>query len=90
MKEILIGKTLTEITPEIVAELFWNMGSEEQARFYNHLDEISDFHFPSQLQAITEEKGLTLAGRRVMQEIGEYSHWGITCNLIKETQNDNT
>ena len=84
MKEILIDKTLTEITPEIVAELFWNMGAEEQAKFYNHLDTITDFHFPFQLQAITEEDGLTLAGRRVMQYIGDYSHWGVTCNLIKD------
>lgn len=84
--EILLGRTLTEVTPEILAELYWNMTSEDQAKFYNHLDKISDFHFPFQLQAITEEDGLTLAGRRVMQAIGDYSHWGITCKIIKESK----
>lgn len=84
--KILIVKTLTEVTPEILADLFWNMSSEDQAKFYNHLDNISDFYFPFQLQAITEEDGLTLAGRRVMQQIGEYSHWGVTCKIIKDSK----
>jgi len=83
--EILIDKTLTEVTPEILAELFWNMYSEDQAKFYNHLDTIANFHFPFQLQAITEDDGLPLAGRRVMKQIGDYSHWGITCKSIKES-----
>jgi len=75
---------ITDATPNDVAEMFWDMNQKEQAAFFNHLDEISDYHFPFQLQAITEDDGLTLAGRRVMQSIGEYSHWGITCKIMDE------
>ena len=81
--EVIIDKVITPVTPELLAELYWNMGSEDQAKFYNHLDTIADYHYPFQLQAITEEDGLTLGGRRVMAAIGEYSHWGITCSLVK-------
>jgi len=69
------------LTPEMLAEAFWEMNSEEQARFYNHLDEIADFHFPFQMQSITDDDGITLAGRRVMQCIGEYSHWGLVPHI---------
>lgn len=74
--------TLEEITPEILAKLFWNMDGSDQAKFYNHLDEIAEFKFPVQLQCITEDEGLTLSGRRCMQMIGEYSHWGVTCRIL--------
>ena len=77
MKLITDENTIEDITPETLARLFWLMDSDQQARFYNHLDYVADFHFPFQLQAITDEQGLTLAGRRVMQTIGEYSHWGL-------------
>ena len=70
------------VSPETVAEIFWDMDSSEQARFYNHLDKISDYLFPFRLQQITDDDGLTLAGRRVMQNIGEYSHWGLTPHLV--------
>lgn len=78
--KILIGNELVDVTPEILAELFATMHSTEQARFYNHIDAVASKWsacFEFQLQAITDEDGLTLAGRRVMQEIGEYSHWGL-------------
>ena len=76
---VIINKAinLDFLTPELLAEAFWEMTSEEQAMFYNHLNKIADFHFAFQLQSITDENGLTLAGRRVMQSIGEYSHWGV-------------
>ena len=79
--KILIGDKLQEPTPEIVAELFSDMYSDEQAQFFNHVAEIAtkwNGCFEFQLQYITDEDGLTLAGRRVMQGIGEYSHWGVT------------
>ena len=69
-------------TPELIAEMFACLDSEEQAKFFNHVAEVaskwSGGGFCLQLQYITDEDGLTLAGRRVMQEIGDYSHWGIT------------
>lgn len=74
-----------DVTPEMVAELFAGMGSDEQALFFNHVASIAStwdgMGFPMQLQFITEDDGLSLAGRRVMQEIGEYSHWGLSCTL---------
>jgi hypothetical protein len=70
-----------KLRPEEVAYLFWEMSSEEQAKFFNYLDKVADFHFPFQLQAITDEHGLTLGGRRVMGSIGEYSHWGLVPHL---------
>ena len=66
-----------QATPEDLAEAFADLCSDEQARFYNALAEIADPWLCFQLQAITTEDGLTDAGRRCMQYIGEYSHWGI-------------
>jgi hypothetical protein len=77
--KVLVNETIEidEVDPEMLAEAFWDMDSDKQARFFNHLDKIADFYFPFQLQSITDNNGLTLAGRRVMQAIGEYSHWGL-------------
>lgn len=75
------------LTPEEVAERFWEMDNHEQARFYNRLAELGgSYRFSMQLQYLTMDDGLTLAGRSVMQEIGEYSHWGLTCGLSEETK----
>lgn len=65
------------ISPEDVAAMFAGLCSDDQARFFNHVAEIASPWLAFQLQSVTDEDGLTLAGRRVMQEIGEYSHWGL-------------
>ena len=78
--KVLINDKLLDLTPEILAEQFAGMDSSEQARFFNHVSAVSSVwarSFPFQLQYITDEDGLTLEGRRVMQYIGEYSHWGL-------------
>lgn len=76
--KILVDNKLVEITPEIVAELFADMYADEQARFFNHVAEVaSSWGLTMQLQYITNDDGLNLAGRRVMQGIGDYSHWGL-------------
>ena len=72
------------LTPQEVAKLFASMDSVQQAEFFNEIAAISSVWKNSlcfQLQYITDEDGLTLAGRRVMQEIGEYSHWGLIPQL---------
>ena len=78
---LLIGNVLVDVTPEIVAELFAEMSAGEQALFFNHIAAVASKWtgggLSFQLQAITDDDGLTLAGRRVMQSIGEYSHWGL-------------
>lgn len=70
-----------EISPETLATLFAEMDASEQARFFNKLHERAEDWFPMQLQYITDDDGLTLEGRRVMQMIGEYSHWGVLHDL---------
>ncbi len=77
MKKMIRHDSLVEITPEVIAELFADMSSDEQARFFNHIDRIASKWLDFQLQYITDEDGLTLAGRRVMDAIGNYSHWGM-------------
>lgn len=81
MNRVLIGDTLTDVTPEMLAEMFCEMGSDGQARFFNRIAEVAQTWKLSglymQLQWITDEDGLTLGGRRVMQAIGDYSHWGL-------------
>lgn len=87
--KILVGDKLEPATPEMIAELFAHMYSDEQAAFFNHVDKIASVwsfgDMSMQLQYITDEDGLTLAGRRVMQRIGEYSHWGLTDRLDEHT-----
>jgi len=85
-KRIIDGNEVKDITPEIIAELFADLGSDEQARFFNHVDKVAStwagMGLAMQLQWITDDDGLTLAGRRVMQAIGDYSHWGLVQKCI--------
>lgn len=78
---IIEDETLHKVTPEIIAEMFCAMDSQQQAAFFNHIAAVaskwSGIGLAMQLQYVTDEDGLTLAGRRVMQCIGEYSHWGL-------------
>ena len=78
--KVLINDKLVDITPEILAELFAELDADEQAMFFNHVDMVASkwqAPFCFQLQSITDSELLTLQGRRVMQGIGEYSHWGL-------------
>lgn len=70
-----ITRTLEQtisVTPEELAEVFWAMDDEEQAKFFNHLGEIADA-LPMQLQYVTDNDALTIRGRMTMQYIGEYA-----------------
>ncbi len=64
MTKILIGDTLTDVTPEMLAEMFCEMGSDGQARFFNRIAEIAQTWKLSglymQLQWITEDDGLRI------------------------------
>ena len=59
-------------TPEELAGVFWGMGSDQQAEFFNHLYEITNNRLCFQLQAVTDEPGLNANGRYAMILIGEY------------------
>lgn len=70
-----ICKVITsEITPELLAELFTKMDCNEQARFFNHVDVVAhtfESSWTLHLQKIHNSNELTYAGRRVMRELGD-------------------
>ena len=87
--KILIDNKLIEITPEILAELFTELDSDQQAVFFNHIDAVASkwqSPFCFQLQSITDSDCLTLQGRRVMQGIGDYSHFGLVSKIVLELE----
>jgi len=90
--QLIVGDKVTSKTPEDVAELFASMGSDEQARFFNHVDAVASCWggggLPFQLQSVTEDDGLTLEGRRVMQMIGKCSHGGSARYIMDGVMHD--
>jgi hypothetical protein len=80
-KLILDGDSIKDVTPEIVAELWCGMDDSQQAAFFNEVARIASPWWGGgvdmQLQYVTDNSVLSLQGRRVMQSIGEYSHWGL-------------
>lgn len=71
----------TDMTPEFLAECFCELDADEMARFFNHIDAVSSTWgtagWALQLAYVTGSKNLTLAGRRVMDTIGDHSHAGL-------------
>lgn len=65
-------QSLEGLKGEDVAELFWNLSSGEQAKFFNHLGTITSGNLPSQLSAIVNEDVLNICGMIVMSAIGNY------------------
>lgn len=55
-----------------LAMLFWELGSDQQAMFFNELGFEAD-RLPFQLQAVTDCEKLMPRGRTVMHRIGEYA-----------------
>ena len=69
--KVLIDNCLTELTPKLIAEAFWNMSADDQAIFFNELHIVADFLFPFQLQAITEEYRCDVCGRSMKLDYEE-------------------
>lgn len=44
-----------EVTPELVAELFWNLGSDKQADFFAALDSLAGFRLCFQMAGVISE-----------------------------------
>lgn len=68
-------------TAEELAEAFCNMGSDEQARFFNRIHDITETWkapFCFQLQAVTDDDELDYGVRSIMSLIGDYSSKDIT------------
>lgn len=61
-----------DATPEELADQFWELGGDEQARFFDALANKSSGRLPMQLQAVADSPELTTAARLCMQSIGEY------------------
>lgn len=64
-------------TPYEIAKAFCDMGSGEQADFFNYISEESekwDNPFCFQLQSITDEERLTRGARYIMSQIGDYAN----------------
>ena len=59
-----------EIDGETLADLFWQMGSDEQASFFNKLGSFDMLVF--QLQSVADEP-LSQNARYAMSRIGEYA-----------------
>lgn len=61
--------------PEEMAEIWWNMNSDDQVMFLNKLGEYMSHSSNGeiQMQYITDTKWLTDKGRYVMQLMGEYA-----------------
>lgn len=59
------------ITPDELAQMFEDLGSDGQAAFFNALGARA--YWPMQLAHIAREKGLSDNGRAMMRLIGEYA-----------------
>lgn len=75
----MIRKTLEtsfELDTEELAKEFCEMDCDSQAAFFGYIALLLDQWknpLPIQLKAISESKMLSLGGRRVMRQIGEYA-----------------
>jgi iron only hydrogenase large subunit-like protein len=62
-------------TPEELAEAFWMLNGDEQAKFFNYLAAIGLPHgnFSTQMHFLSSSSILSDDGRYVMHQIGSYS-----------------
>lgn len=61
------------LSPNDIAHLFWKMGSDEQAIFFNGVADLAEGELPFQLQYISDSKYLLQSGRSAMDTIGIYA-----------------
>jgi hypothetical protein len=84
---VIVGNIIQPLTPEHLAELFANLCSADQARFFNHVSVVvSEWAcgLPMQLEYVCNEHSLNADGRAVMRLIGEYSDASMNSNERKE------
>jgi hypothetical protein len=62
------------LTYEEIANEFWNMDSEDQAKFFNHIGKNRKFDVAMQLEYIRQEEVLNTDGRELMKAIGDYAY----------------
>lgn len=63
-----------QITPKLLAEMFWKMDSTDQALYFNELSLITEEeYFESQLCSVNTCGHLSDNGRKIMSIIGDFS-----------------
>jgi len=61
-----------EITPQILAKIFWEMYDDEQADFFNNLSVLASIsEIEEQLYHVKKSDMLTESGKEVMSRFGE-------------------
>lgn len=71
MTKIAVPVTV-DITPEILAEAFWELSDEEQVKFFNHLGVYApDREWKRQLEMIRAHPLLTFGGNLRLRQIVE-------------------
>lgn len=71
LKTTIPHKVEIPLSGENIAELFWALDDNEQAKFFNELSRKERFVF--QLAAVGKSTKLNDGGRYVMAQIGEYA-----------------
>lgn len=71
LRKIIKQEVSIPVTGVDLSDLFWAMGDEEQAIFFNELGAKERLCF--QLQSLTDCDTLDISGRIAMQRIGEYA-----------------
>jgi hypothetical protein len=63
-----------ELTVSEIAVAILDMNDDEQTELLNSLARESKGRLPFQLQAITDNKGLTSDARYLLSQLGDYAH----------------
>jgi hypothetical protein len=71
LKRTLQHNVEIQLSGSDIADLFWELDAHAQSDFFNRLCGKDRLVF--QLQSVTDSESLTIGGRRVMSQIGEYS-----------------
>lgn len=61
------------LSADELADVFWHMDAEEQAHFFERLNEVSDGNLAIQMQYVTDHPRLNDGGRQAMRVIGDYA-----------------
>ena len=56
-----------------IAEIFWEMSSEEQCHFFDHLNKISNGKLLMQMESVRSYQFFTTNAKMAMQLIGGYA-----------------
>ena len=61
------------ISAEDIAEVFWGMDDDDQAKFFSHLGAIADVKLCFQMAGVSSSEFLNQKGRNAMEIIGNHA-----------------